>query len=217
MCASDASQGASPWNGSPARMCSWVITGGVACGKSTVVEEIRERLGERVAVFCSDEAVHQAYGDPAFLAALVRKLGAQAVQDGQVNREYLRERVFGEESARRELEAMLHPVVLRRLEEARRRAAEDGTVNLFVAEVPLYHEIGESVRADLVVVVASSPDEQIRRLTQHRGLDMGRSKAILAAQWPILDKAARASKVLWNDGGREALTDQIHFLLSDFD
>ena len=199
------------------QMRSWVITGGVACGKSTVLTELRERLGGRIAVFSSDEAVHQAYGDAELKARLAQRFGAQALQTGEVNREYLSSCVFEDVQARKELEALLHPVVLLHLEEARRRAAEEQRVNLFVAEVPLYHEIGEAVSADLVIVVASSPDEQIRRLTQLRGLDINRSKAILAAQWPILDKAAKASKVLWNDGALEALTDQIITLLSDFD
>ena len=83
------------------------------------------------------------------------------------------------------------------------------SVNLFVAEVPLYHEIGSTVAADHVIVVASSPALQVRRLMQHRGLDQARSEAILAAQWPVLDKAANASLVIWNDGDMRALEDQV--------
>jgi dephospho-CoA kinase len=90
-------------------------------------------------------------------------------------------------------------------------------VKLFVAEVPLYHEIGGTVAADHVIVVASSPDQQVRRLMHNRGLDKARSESMVGAQWSVLDKAAKATKVIWNDGSEEALDDQISTLLSAFD
>jgi dephospho-CoA kinase len=197
---------------------SWVITGGVACGKSTVMQRIRERVGEAaVRLFSCDEAVHQMYAEPAIVQRLVDRFGTGLMREGGIDRAKLREVVFGDHKARQDLEAILHPPVIEALERARAEAQELASVKLFVAEVPLYHEIGGTVAADHVIVVASSPDQQVRRLMHNRGLDKARSESMVGAQWSVLDKAAKATKVIWNDGSEEALDDQISTLLSAFD
>lgn len=199
-------------------MLSWVITGGVACGKSTVLLRVKEWLGtDRIAVYSCDEEVRRLLGLAAIMEAIEMRIGPGVVESGEVNRETLGKLVFEDLKARRELEAILHPPVLAALEEARLAAREAGTVNLFVAEVPLHYEIGSTVAADHVIVVASSLDQQVRRLMHYRGLDKARSESMVGAQWPVLEKANRATKVIWNDGSEEALDDQISILLSAFD
>jgi dephospho-CoA kinase len=199
-------------------LLSWVVTGGVACGKSTVMQRIRERLGEAaVRLFSCDEAVHQMYAEPAIVQRLVDRFGAGLMREGLIDRGKLGEVVFGDQKARQYLEAILHPPVIEALERARADAQGLASVKLFVAEVPLYHEIGGTVAADHVIVVASSPDQQVRRLMHNRGLDKARSESMVGAQWSVLDKAAKATKVIWNDGSEEALDDQISTLLSAFD
>ena len=199
-------------------LLSWVITGGVACGKSTVMQRIRERLGEAaVRLFSCDEAVHQMYSQPEIVQRLVDRFGAGLMREDSIDRGKLGVVVFGDQKARQDLEAILHPPVIEALERARVDAQGLASVKLFVAEVPLYHEIGETVAADHVIVLASSPDQQVRRLMHNRGLDKARSESMVGAQWSVLDKAAKATKVIWNDGSEEALDDQISTLLSAFD
>jgi dephospho-CoA kinase len=198
---------------------TWVVTGGVACGKSTVMQLLREALGGQMASFSCDEAVHQLYEEPAVVAKIRLAMGDElSAEAGQgIDRRRLGERVFADPAARAALEGILHPAVLERLEAARQAVTEVGAVNLFVAEVPLYYEIGRTVDADHVIVVASSSDLQVQRLMQNRGLTQGGSEAMLASQWPVLGKVAEASKVIWNDGSAEALADQVAVLLSSFD
>ena len=199
-------------------MQSWVITGGIACGKSTVLLRVKECLGaERLALYSCDEEVRRLLGLAAIQEAIEVRIGPGVVESGEVNREKLGKLVFEDLNARRELEAILHPPVLAALEEARAGAREAGTVNLFVAEVPIHYEIGGTVAADHVIVVASSLDQQVRRLMHYRGLDKARSESMVDAQWPVLEKANKATKVIWNDGSEEALDDQISILLSAFD
>ncbi len=195
-----------------ATMQTWILTGGVACGKSSVMALLESLLEDALAVFSSDTEVHDLLRREDIVASVIQRFGPEfgsEEQPGTIDRAKLGELVFTDSGARRDLEAILHPPVLTALESARSAARERGTVNLFVAEVPLYHEIGATVAADHVIVVASSPDQQVRRLMQHRGLDQTRSEAMLAAQWPILEKAAKASQVIWNDGDLRALEDQI--------
>ena len=197
---------------------SWVITGGIACGKSTVMQRLNEYLGsDHGVVFSCDAAVHQLYSVPEIMQRLVARFGGGILRDGVIDRQKLGEIVFGNEKARQDLEAILHPKVLEALEKARAEAQARLSVKLFVAEVPLYHEIGEAVSADHVIVVASSPDQQVRRLMYNRGLDKARSESMVGAQWPVLDKAIKATKVIWNDGSEEALDDQIASLFIAFD
>ena len=96
---------------------------------------------------------------------------------------------------------MLHPYVLRAIEQARQK----GEGNLLVAEVPLHYEIGEVISADLVIVVAASRSVQVRRMMENRGLDEATAQAFLNAQWPIEAKVEKADVVIWNDGDPSAL------------
>lgn len=202
----------------PGRMQSWVITGGVACGKSTVIARLQERMAEAtLRTFSCDEAVRQSYVEPDMVKKITARFGKEVVRDGLIDRAGLGAVVFEDRKARRDLEALLHPPVLAALEASRRAAQASATVKLFVAEVPLYHEIGSAVAADHVIVVASSPSQQVRRLMHNRGLDKARSESMVEAQWPVLDKAVKATQVIWNDGSEEALDDQISTLLSAFD
>ena len=200
---------------------TWIVTGGVACGKSAVTTLIGEMLGgDRARQFSCDEEVKKLYQSPEIVRQIRRRFGAGVMADmdgARVDRERLRQLVFGDDKRRRELERILHPPVLASLESARAAAAEPPRANLFVAEVPLFYEIGGTVPADHVIVVASSPDQQVSRLMQHRGLDRTQAESIVGAQLPILDKVQKASKVIWNDGSMEALEDQIACLVSLLD
>lgn len=200
------------------KLQSWVVTGGIACGKSTVMARLAGWMAAgELEVFSCDEAVRELYEDARVIDMIATRFGREVVVDGRVDRQRLGGLVFEDGAARKELEGMLHPAVLEALEAAREAARAGGKANLFVAEVPLYHEIGGTVAADHVIVVASSPDQQVRRLMQYRGLDKARSESMVDAQWAILDKAAKATRVIWNDGSEEALDDQISALLSSFD
>jgi dephospho-CoA kinase len=190
-------------------MKSWIVTGGVGCGKSAMLDLLRAQAA--AAVFSCDDEVRRLLDTAPVLAALEREFGPEAVAgaaDGRrANRAWLREQVFAGQAERVRLEALLHPAVLAALETARRRAEAAGC-NLFLAEVPLHYEIGATVSADLVLVVASSRAVQVRRLMESRGLDEPIIEKMLRAQWPIEAKVDRADVVIWNDGCRAALEAQ---------
>ncbi len=101
------------------------------------------------------------------------------------------------------------------LEGYRSRAGESGA-ELFLAEVPLHYEIGSSVKADLVIVVAASRTVQARRLMERRGLDDAMIEKILRSQWPIEAKVEKADIVIWNDGDLAAFEAQVLTLARQF-
>jgi len=199
-------------------MISWIVTGGVGCGKSSLTDRLRAHIPQ-VRCFSSDEAVGRILELPVVQAALVGAFGPQVMteQDGRpvVNRPVMREIVFQDEKSRLKLEAITHPAVLADLEAAR-KAAREGGAELFLAEVPLYYEIGGTVEADLVIVVAASRTMQVRRLMERRGLDEAMIEHILRSQWPIEAKLERADTVIWNEGDLTALEAQALTLVRQF-
>jgi dephospho-CoA kinase len=194
-------------------MTSWIITGGIACGKSTVTSLLATHLlRDSSDVFSSDRAVQELLDTPEITEKLLHHFGESAIQhqDGRLiaNRDALRTDIFSDAEKRNLLEQILHPAVLHHLELAREAQAKSG-VNLFLAEVPLHYEIGSTVSADLIIVVASSPEVQKRRMMDRRGLDESMIEKMLRAQWPIEAKVERADVVIWNDGDRSALEAQV--------
>lgn len=195
-------------------MKSWVITGGIACGKSQVINKLAT-LSPSLVSFSADVIVAELLKKPLVEEELALVFGKGVLNSNGcgVNREWLREVVLPDPLLRARLESVLHPPVLEALESARSAAAAEGR-NLFLAEVPLHYEIGTTVSADFVIVVASSRSVQVRRMMENRGLDEQTVHQFLAAQWPIEAKVERADAVIWNDGSLASLEAQVLTLAS---
>ena len=176
-------------------------------------------LGCAVEVFSSDEAARSVMEEPAIQALLVSTFGESILETSgsisHVSRSKLRDLVFQDKTARDKLESIIHPGVLKALEKGRKQARE-ARAELFLAEVPLHYEIGASVKADLVIVVASSRTIQARRLMERRGLDDAIIEQILRSQWPIEPKVEKADMVIWNDGDLAAFEAQVLTLARQF-
>ena len=194
-------------------MNSWIVTGGIGCGKSSVTDLLAGHLlKDKTVIFSADRSAQALLDQPEILAKLKAQLGEASMvkKEGRevADREWLRTEVFANEARRQVLEKILHPGVLAELESARAAQLAAGA-NLFLAEVPLHYEIGGTVSADLIIVVAASPEVQKRRLMERRGLDESIIDKMLMAQWPIESKVERANVVIWNDGDRSALEAQV--------
>ncbi|MGV3662784.1 MAG: dephospho-CoA kinase [Prosthecobacter sp.] len=195
-------------------MKSWIITGGVGCGKSHVMKVLGKMTGRFSTFFSADAAVKEIIELPSVVEEIKKEFGAElAGKEPQALRDWLRENVLPAPAKRARLEGILHPPVLAALEAARKTAREEG-VNLFLAEVPLHYEIGSTVSADFVIVVASSRSVQVRRMMENRGLDEPTVQKFLDAQWPIEAKVERADSVIWNDGSLASLEAQVLTLAS---
>jgi len=193
-------------------MKSWILTGGISCGKSRVMSYLSQSLDQRVVIFSADQAAQAWLDVSEVLDVIAESLGPDALlNDGgkrTANRSWLRKRVFSNIEDRLKLESILHPHVLRDLE-LRRALAEKEGAELFLAEVPLHYEIGGTVTADLIIVVAASQTVQVRRLMERRGLEEPIIEQILRSQWPIEAKVERADVVIWNDGDTSAFEAQV--------
>src|SRR5215467_4369327 len=167
-------------------MLKIALTGGIATGKSYVLERFRRR---GVPCLDSDALVHgvQAPGTEATSAIAARFGDGVLAVDGSVDRAKLGPIVFADAAARRDLEAIVHPAVYRAIEAGIRAFELSGRYPFVVVDVPLLFETGTDKRFDRVIVTACEPALQVARLVG-RGLTEAAARQRLAAQWPTDQK-----------------------------
>jgi dephospho-CoA kinase len=186
------------------------LTGGIATGKSYVLNRCRDR---GVPCLDADELAHQATAaGTRATAAIAARFGETVLAaDGSIDRRRLGPIVFADPAARQDLERIVHPAVYQALEAAI-TAVENSGARLVMADIPLLFETGAQLRFDRVVVTACPLSMQIARLVQ-RGLDEAAARQRVAAQWPIEEKAARADFVIRTDGTFEETNQQVDRVL----
>lgn len=144
-------------------------------------------------------------GTPGF-AAVVDRFGAGIVgPDGELDRAKLAGVVFADDSARKDLNAIVHPLVAQRSAQLMAAAPEGAIV---VYDVPLLAESGRAGEFDVIVVVEADVKARLARLAE-RGMDPEQVRARIAAQATDEQRRAIAHEVLRNDGSREALVEQV--------
>ena len=192
-------------------MLKVALTGGIATGKSYVLEQCRRR---GVPCLDADELAHgvEAAGTEATAAIAARFGDAVLSPDGSVDRAKLGAIVFADPSARRELEAIVHPAVYRAIAAGLRAFALVGDDPFAVVDVPLLYETGADKDFDKVIVTVCPPGMQLARLVE-RGMSGNAGRQRLAAQWPTEKKAARADFVIRTDGTFEETNQQIASVL----
>jgi dephospho-CoA kinase len=181
------------------------LTGGIASGKSTVSGMLRE-LG--AVVIDADQLAREvvARGTPG-LAAVVAEFGDQLLTpDGELDRPRMGELVFGDEDARKRLEAIIHPLVFERIVEIEAGTGPDDVV---VHDIPLLAESGRADTFDAVIVVDAPTEVQVERMVRDRGWSEADARSRIAAQASREDRLAIASYVVENTGTLEDLRQRV--------
>ena len=190
---------------------AFVVTGGAACGKSTVAAALATALG---ALFHdSDREVRELLlHDHSVRQAVCKAFPSACTGDQSISKPALRAIVLADPSARRQLELLLHPGVRAAREAARQTAISQNRA--LVAEIPLFFETRCPDPFDQIVGVFASPTIQLQRLDA-RGLPPREAHALLEAQLPWTAKIPSCDRVLWNDGSSASLQRQIAILLQE--
>jgi dephospho-CoA kinase len=183
------------------------LTGGIASGKSTVAAMFAA-LG--VPTIDLDQVAREVVAPGTALLARVLERFGPAVRDaaGGLNRRALRELVFADAAARRELEVLLHPAIRER---AAQRSAEAGGPYQIIVD-PLIAESGSPGRYDRVLLVDCDEALQRARLTLRDGVSAAQANAVLAAQATRAARRALADDVLENSGASAALEPAVRAL-----
>ncbi len=174
------------------------LTGGIATGKSYVLERFR-RLG--VPCLDADELARgvTAAGTEA-TRAIAERFGASVLDsNGAVDRPKLAAIVFADAAARRDLEAIVHPAVYRAISAGLRAFELLGGSPVAIVDIPLLYETGRQVDFDRVVATVCSSATQLGRL-RARGMSDDDARQRIAAQMSAQEKAARADFVIRTDG-----------------
>lgn len=170
------------------------LTGGIGSGKSTVADCFAA-LG--VPLIDADVIAREVVAaGTAGLASVVEAFGREIVDDtGALDRRRLRERVFADDTARRQLEAILHPLIRAEM----RRQVADCTHPYCIVVVPLLLESGQRDLVQRVLVVDVPEEVQVARTCTRDHVSEAQVRAIIAAQIPRDDRLARADDVITND------------------
>ena len=190
-------------------MLKVALTGGIATGKSYVLARLKDR---EIPTIDADDIVHELLGPGAAAAKTIgeRFGGSFLKADGSVDRARLAAEVFSDPQARRQLEALVHPIVY----EAIGRWFDALDSPMGVASIPLLYETGREKDFDVVVVTLCPPDVQRQRLIERGGISEEQAQQRLAAQLPAEEKASRGDYVILTGGSMPATDRQVDELLA---
>ncbi|TAL99854.1 MAG: dephospho-CoA kinase [Paraburkholderia sp.] len=177
-------------------MFSVGLTGGIGSGKSTVADLFAAR---GVPVIDTDLIAHQITAPHgAAMPQILEQFGPEFVApDGSMDRARMRARVFSDESARKRLEAITHPLIRAETERASRAASGP----YVIVVVPLLVESGTwKKRVDRVLDVDCSVETQIARVIRRNDFTREQVLAIIARQATREARLAAADHVVLNDG-----------------
>ena len=176
------------------------LTGGIGSGKSTVANF----LARRGAAIVDADAISRSLTAPGgrAMAAIARTFGDEMVgTDGAMDRAAMRERIFSDPQAKRQLEHIIHPLVGQITAEQAQAAVQSGQ-RVVVFDVPLLVESGERWRqqVDRVVVVDCDVETQKQRVMARSGLSAEEVERIVAQQASRAQRLACADLVVFNQG-----------------
>lgn len=183
------------------------LTGGIACGKSTVAN-LFAALG--ITIVDTDLLAREvvAAGSP-LLARISEHFGAAILRvDGTLDRARLRQVVFADPAERLWLEQLTHPAI----RELTDRRCQSATGPYVMVAIPLLVETAGAARFDRVLVVDCDPKIQLARLQARDGMTCEQATRMLAAQVTREQRLAAADDVIENNGDIAALRDQVEKL-----
>ena len=182
------------------------LTGGIACGKSTVVKLFQEK---GIAVIDADAISKQIVepNQPA-LSEIIKLFGRDILQiDGRLDRKQLRKIVFDSKKKLLQLEAILHPKIRA---EIQKKIEEESYNNVYViVDVPLLIEQNYQTLFDQIIVVDCTLEQQTERAVDRGGISPQQLKSILLLQASREQRLAIADNVLDNSGSLDKLRHQV--------
>ena len=186
------------------------ITGGIASGKSTVTNFLRQKGFE---VIDADAVVHQLQNPGGRLyQMLVAHFGAKILlEDGELNRPLLASLIFNNSDEREWSKETQGKIIREELGSLRDKLAQ--TEDVFFMDIPLLFEQDYAAWFDETWLVYVSHDVQLKRLMKRNHLSKESAEVRLASQWSLEEKKKLANHLLDNNGSRDQLLSQVVTLL----
>lgn len=188
------------------------LTGGIASGKSTVVEMIKE-AGYKV--IDADQLVHdmQTKGGRLYRSLLDWLGEAILLSDGELNRPKLGQLIFSSEEMRHQSAEIQGKIIREELAAQRDCLAKEEDV--FFMDIPLLIENNYQDWFDQIWLVAVSPEVQRQRLMKRNHLSAEEADMRIASQMPLSEKLPYASLVIDNNGSIDDLKEKVKNAIKD--
>ncbi|WP_338451402.1 dephospho-CoA kinase [Niallia oryzisoli] len=190
------------------------LTGGIASGKSTVSNMIKNLgitvidadIEARLAVEIGEEAYHK----------IVAHFGQSVLlEDGAINRAKLGEIIFNNEQERIVLNGIVHPAVRKRMAEKQEAAIGRGE-SLIVMDIPLLFESKLTNIVDRILLVYVDQEIQLQRLMERNQYTKEEALTRMQSQMPLSEKKALADAVIDNNGSLEKTQWQLYNVLKEW-
>lgn len=192
------------------------LTGGIATGKSTVSAMFRA-LGAKI--IDADVAARRVVEpESPGLQAIASAFGNRVIQpDGSLNRRELGNIIFNDPMARRKLDAITHPRIVRLMKMQLETALSSKSYPVIILDVPLLFEtrlFADDIQES--VLVYTSSDIQLQRLMQRDGLTMEDAQQRINSQMPIDEKRLLARRIIDNSGSETNTEEQVVVLWKEW-
>lgn len=183
------------------------ITGGIACGKSTVLKKIQE-MGYRV--FSCDDAFKSIFETDVVQNWLKEQIILRKGEDGwdeykSTGKTLIKYLMLSDPIFKKDYESLVHPMVRQEMIES----------DALVAEVPLLFETGAESCFEKIWVIACQPETQIARLMNRMNCDREYALAWINNQMSLKDKIARANRVIYTDDSEHAVNELVEIALCE--
>jgi len=183
------------------------LTGGIACGKSTLAEGLRTRGWH---VIDTDEIAHRLMEPGAAnWKNVVDAFGSSILQpDKSIDRKVLGQLVFADPLLRAKLNEITHPAIRSVWQREREERTRTHPTQFLSVMIPLLFECELEQLYSAVWCVGASRATQMRRL-EARGLTTETAAQRLASQMPVAEKMRRSALAFWGEGTPAALLRQL--------
>ena len=182
------------------------LTGGVGCGKSTVMEILQREYGAKLLIADDIGHVVMEKGHPAYDA--VREQFGEGIlcEDGSIDRGALAQLVYADERKLNQLNAIIHPCVV---EEISEKLQEWRTEPLIVLETAILFETGCDAFCVEIWGIHTNREIRIKRLMESRGYTREKAESIMKQQMGEEEYQKRCDRVLPNNGDRMDLEQRL--------
>ena len=195
-------------------MLTIALTGGIACGKSTVSGMLAQLGASIIDADQISRSLTAPNGDA--LPAIRRTFGDSVFNaDGTLNRPALSAVVFSDKTAIEKLNAITHPLVKQQMDEQLAQCRKNGAP-VVVLDVPLLFEASMQHMGDLVACVVAPEEVQIARMASRNGYTREEALSRIRNQMPVSEKARRSDIVIDTDKPLPELQKEIETLYQNW-